>query len=63
MVAGVNRYDRSGTLKECPCKENFYDDGSNMICATCDKSCLTCSGSTQSSCLSCPSGANRDNFA
>ncbi len=33
------------------------------MCASCDKSCYTCSGASASTCLSCPANSNRDNLA
>lgn len=40
----------------CICKSGFY--GNWQLCAICDPSCNTCSGSSSSQCLSCQTGRN-----
>ena len=42
-------------LAYCYCKDNFYSTGSGT-CARCHYTCLTCSGTSSSSCLTCPYG-------
>lgn len=45
---------RTISVSSCPCNPNYYDAGTS-ICVACDPTCLTCSGSLASNCLSCNS--------
>ncbi|KAL4512376.1 hypothetical protein ABPG72_005378 [Tetrahymena utriculariae] len=36
------------------CPSNYYGDDASKSCKLCDSSCLTCKGSNNSDCLSCP---------
>jgi proprotein convertase subtilisin/kexin type 5 len=43
----------------CPCNNNYYDDGIDMGCLKCHYSCLTCTSSSNTACLSCNSNNYR----
>lgn len=45
---------------KCDCLPGFYDDGSTSVCQPCHFSCSTCMGPNSNQCITCPSGANRD---
>ena len=52
-------YHRVSTItgtNECLCLNQYYDDGTNKVCASCDHSCATCNNAIE--CLTC--GGNRD---
>jgi proprotein convertase subtilisin/kexin type 5 len=40
-------------------QENYFDDGSNMLCNQCHRNCIYCSGTNDSECLKCRDTDNR----
>ncbi|CAG9331567.1 unnamed protein product [Blepharisma stoltei] len=58
-------FDASATSKTCisTCPStHYYIDSTNYYCRPCNETCLTCSGSSDSSCLSCDTSSTYPYF-
>lgn len=61
-TACYNTQNRILASSDCICDVagGFYEDGSSLICPSCNYTCKTCSGGGGGSCLSCESTAHRE---